>query len=190
MKKMICLLALLLVVQAAHADSIISVEYTIYKNGTADIISTSVTEGAMSMPDSTSEEYKLRVLDFEGKKIFDKNMLVMFNIPEVGETNESYGQLKLPFEPSATKVQFLHNGTKIADIDLTQYICNKNGACAGYENKMNCPTDCEEKGLSFWIYVIALLVVLLVLWLVFRWYQNRQASGQSKTDKWKNIYNS
>ncbi len=162
-------LAILLLSGAVLADDILLVEYVINKDDTVEVTAIGVKSGKVSVAESAFDEYQIQIINSKSDVLVKLNIPVIFFIDDIGEVNFSSGSQRIGWNPSADKLQFLHNGDVIHEIDLNDVVCNSNGACEQYENAQNCPSDCattttaaQQQGSNNILMLITGVVILLV----------------------------
>jgi hypothetical protein len=195
-------------------EKICSIWLRIFRNDTVILESFSVEEGLQSHFPTSQTGYYVEVLSYNNEILFKANVGISFNIhiltTEIPtnittELNEILINLRLPFFENAKEINLYHEDKKIFSLQLSNYICNKNGICEKErgetvelcpldchcgngicekileENYENCPQDCkpEQPTFSFYIYAFIITIIFVLIFLIF--WKSRSVRYESPT---------
>ena len=180
---LLCFLFMLPVVNAQ--EKIYSVLFAVYSNDTVILKNFAVQEGLQTHFPTSNTGYYVEILSYSNEKLFQANLGISFTIhvmtapgelPEIiTELEEVLVQLRLPYFDDAKRIAVYHLDKKILDLDLADYICNKNNLCEAElgENKINCAQDCgtttpqggPSKSIYIYVVIIAAIIVIIIFFI-------------------------
>ena len=164
-------IALVLLANTAHAsDNVLVIDYAIDKNDNITVNRIKAGPGDILIKETFSDEYRLEIRDRFNTLLRSINATVIFYIFGIGEVNESLVYFRIPMKDNYRFIEFIHSDEIIFEVDLSEYICNKNNICEPeigesrelcfkdckppevcgnsrcdtLENYGNCPTDCAS----------------------------------------------
>jgi hypothetical protein len=153
-KSLFTLILLMLLIHEAYPEvpvNVIILRFSLNRDDKADLIDVRVDQGIVS--DGTPEEtdYKIAILEENGKEIYKAYFDISFNLVSSGTAesddvailNSSTVFVRLPYLKDGSRIALYHLGRQIYSLDLS-ILCNKNNICDNYENTMSCPTDCMK----------------------------------------------
>ncbi len=125
----------------SHAEEqIIAMEFTVTKDGSAQLNQVSVESGA---PDQKKAEgdYRLVLLDSAGNELWDTNMRLSFYIHDANIFLDKVTHFqKAPYFPNAKTLHFYKGDSLLLEEELR--LCNSDKTCNENENYLSCPSDC------------------------------------------------
>jgi len=170
-------------------------DFTITRNDEIKILRLEFGAGKVS-DFVTQSDYTIKIISNDKKTLFTKPVSIVFvaeALPYENETehevilNESSKYLRLPFYTTAKYIEIYHSDKKIASIDLSKHLCNKNGICDPGESEYICPEDCKtETGEFPWGYVVISVVCVAILIGIFFYKKSRPKEDWQKVyKKWQ-----
>jgi hypothetical protein len=124
------------------ADPILHLDFTFYKNETANLERVYLSEGIPTKA-ILPGEYRVQIASFNGTILYVQNMSVHFMIltdpPTIMDSSEVL--LKIPFNPEMKQLGIYKGNTTILLSEIV--LCNNDSICqTDYENYLSCPKDC------------------------------------------------
>jgi hypothetical protein len=138
-----------------------------------------IENGKLTTFSNVKQDYTIKIIAFNSSVLYEKQFDISFiivpssnNDEQVIQLEKKFVFLRLPFDPHAEKIQMYHNNTLIFDLNVKNYLCNRDNICSWVEDEVNCPEDCGQTGL---VYVIILLLIPLI-YITYKWLKTRELS--------------
>lgn len=134
---------------AAEKPYVIYANVDLFKNETIAVHNVKGMEGTITNNYPAELPFYVKVIAADKSVLYYSDIPVGFHRQVstsegdyVFDTNVSPQRLRLPFYSKAKYVEFYHADVMFAQINLSDYLCNKNGKCEQFENEQLCPSDC------------------------------------------------
>lgn len=200
----IVLIALLIVfVKVSEAQekielqTVYSLSVNITKDNTAMLDRITAVNGTISTFPTTPKDYKIAVISYNNKKLFEKDFDVSFKIliepvnytqSPVDEVMRRMINLRVPYFSDAKYITISHKGSELLKIDLSKDFCNNNKKCDLGENQYNCPLDCKKTVKIPWTLIFIFTAALILMFIILLKMKKKKPSKldyDSLKDKWR-----
>lgn len=179
--------------EKVELQTIYSMDIEITKDNVATLKKITTVNGTISTFSTTKTDYRIEVLSYDNKKLFEENLSVSFVVLlepiTTIQLNETTIHPRVPYYPTAKFISVYYLNEKILEIDLSKESCNNNKVCNLGENQYNCPEDCKKTVKIPWGLIFALIVaIVLVLVILLKIKKKKPAKMDydSLKDKWRN----
>ncbi len=190
----IFLFSLIGIASSQEIQKIFALNIIVYRNDTILLKNFGIEEGKISTFSSRSVGYSIKIFSFDDKVIFEKPLTISFIASPISETGLDQIQLKerniylkLPFSQHAKKIQITHNNAVIFELNVKDYLCNRDSSCSDYEDEINCPEDClkssekpirPQSNTSIVLFVVSFILIIIIIIVVVSYKRSSNATKQ------------
>ena len=139
---MILLVAIISLPFVFAETNIMRVDFSLADDGKVRLINVENSKGTYEEANFSAANY-IEIVDDDIIKYylpFEESFYRLTDLPSI--VNEKLVTKKLPYFGSKGNLNFYKNGELKHTFELEK-LCNLDGKCTGYENKINCPYDCQ-----------------------------------------------
>jgi hypothetical protein len=122
--------------------NIMRIDFSLADDGKVRLINVENSRGTYEVANFSTSNF-IEIVDDDVVKYylpFEESFYRLTDLPSIVE--EKLVTKKLPYLGSRGKLNFYKDGDLQLTFDLEE-LCDLDGKCTGYENKINCPYDCE-----------------------------------------------
>jgi len=140
---MILLLFVLSFSSVFAETNVMRVDFSLSEDGTVRLINVENSKGTYEEANFSAADF-IQIVDEDVVKYYlpyEESFYRLTDLPSF--VDEKLVTKKLPYLGSRGELNFYKDGNLKFSFEL-QDLCNLDGKCTGYENKINCPFDCQQ----------------------------------------------